>query len=681
MDTKLKRFKPFLAWLCFFLGVSIVLSLAVIGISQAREIYDSFGDITAALRSDYKEMSSFREEMASRFEHLLRVVDSVSPYDETYVATFPNEGENLIYYAVNTKYSKTVTNTDPSGILRDNSVTLPEGYDYYLYFDGSTFFVQKDGKAIDVYRNDSEYQSTSLSMFARRALDEYKDLRVLLIVKKDIVKNPYAFSSLYQLKRNADSLKWMNIGFAASMLIGLVLLVIAFIRRKSKREFDRKIAGWFGFLWFEVKVGISILAIAFLSWSRFGAGAYSYYYDKWYGTMQFESIGFNDRTLTYILMICCFWWFYSMLVDLINNKKQFFRHNSVTWLIKCYRRFENKKPFQKAMLWRVCVLISAETILVILTAAAIASNSNGAPFALIFIAIGIYLMYRYLRRFGKTVWDVGVLIDRIESLKNGDAEPVNYIYQESDLNTACENLALIQDGVQKTVDERIKSEHMKAELVTNVSHDLKTPLTSIISYADLLSREEDLPEHVREYIRILSQKSDRLKGLIQDLFDLSKASSGAMELEMEPIDIGKLVRQTLADMDEQIGQSDLTFRVNIPDTPVTINSDGKKLYRVFQNLFSNVLKYAMKGSRVYVDLTLADDTKAIIEIKNISNYEMNFNAEEILERFVRGDKTRSTEGSGLGLAIAQSFTIACGGSFDIKIDGDLFKVRLAFNIS
>jgi len=252
-----------------------------------------------------------------------------------------------------------------------------------------------------------------------------------------------------------------------------------------------------------------------------------------------------------------------------------------------------------------------------------------------------------------------------------------YLNPDADLYVLQENLNQIQEGISRATEERLKSERMKVELITNVSHDLKTPLTSIISYVDLLSKEEGLPGHVNDYIKILARKSDRLKILIQDLFDLSKATSGNMELYMERLDLGKLIEQTLADLEEQVSQSPLTFRLNIPDYPIFISSDGKKLYRVFLNLFQNALKYSLAGSRVYVDLVV-NDGKAIVTIKNTANYEMNFDEREIIERFVRGDKSRSGEGSGLGLAIVQSFTQACGGSFDVKVDGDLFKVILSF---
>lgn len=373
-----------------------------------------------------------------------------------------------------------------------------------------------------------------------------------------------------------------------------------------------------------------------------------------------------------------------MFKDLYANRRSFFSNNSISALIKFYRSFESRKPFQKAMLLRIYALIAAEAVLVILVAiffyGFLAEGGIYLLPALGFFAMGVYLAYRYLKRYSNEIGDMGRVLDHIEAIKKGDMETKLALDPGADLYTAAENLNKIQEGISKAVEEKIKSERMKVELITNVSHDLKTPLTSIISYADLLSKEEGLPDHVMDYIKILVQKSDRLKTLIQDIFELSKATSGDLKVEKERIDLGKLIRQTLADLDERISQSGLLFKIDIPDEPVYIISDGKKLYRVFLNLIGNALKYSLEGSRVYITLEVKDGKKAMAVIKNIANYEMDFKEEEVLERFVRGDKSRTTEGSGLGLAIARSFVQACGGSMNIKVDGDLFKVELGFNI-
>lgn len=237
----------------------------------------------------------------------------------------------------------------------------------------------------------------------------------------------------------------------------------------------------------------------------------------------------------------------------------------------------------------------------------------------------------------------------------------------------------INQGFNESLQEQMKSERMKVDLVTNVSHDLKTPLTSIISYVDLLSKEE-LPESAKDYVSILADKSNRLKNIVSDLFDLAKSTSGNLPLNMENIDLKKLIEQTLGDMVDEIENSANNFKINLPEQPVYVYSDGNKLYRVFQNIIGNSLKYSLEGTRVFIDMEI-DNNIVTVVVKNTASYEMDFTEEDILQRFNRGDKSRTTEGSGLGLSIAESYTWACGGKFAIKVDGDQFKVKLSFHVN
>jgi len=237
----------------------------------------------------------------------------------------------------------------------------------------------------------------------------------------------------------------------------------------------------------------------------------------------------------------------------------------------------------------------------------------------------------------------------------------------------------IDKGIEESLEVQMKSERMKIALITNVSHDLKTPLTSIISYVDLLSKEEGLPDTAIDYVKILQIKSDRLKNIVTDLFELAKSTSGNIALEEEVIDLKRLMEQTLADMEDKVKVSELQFKTSLPDSPVVIKSDGKKLYRVFQNIIDNALKYSLKNTRVYINLEKVNQS-VVITFKNIAAYEMNFTQEEILQRFYRGDQSRTTEGSGLGLSIAESFTNNCGGKLSVEIDGDVFKVSITFGM-
>ena len=220
---------------------------------------------------------------------------------------------------------------------------------------------------------------------------------------------------------------------------------------------------------------------------------------------------------------------------------------------------------------------------------------------------------------------------------------------------------------------------MKVELISNVSHDLKTPLTSIISYAGLLSQEDGLPEHVRDYIRILNEKAGRLSTMVKDVFDVSKAASGSLPVKQERLDLGKLLRQTLADMAEEIGGSGLVLKTQLPEDPVPVLADGDRLYRVFQNLLLNALKYALPGSRVYLTLAGEGDS-AVAVLKNISRDELPAGV-DFTERFVRGDESRTDGGSGLGLSIARTFTEACGGTFRVETDADLFTASVTLPLA
>lgn len=220
----------------------------------------------------------------------------------------------------------------------------------------------------------------------------------------------------------------------------------------------------------------------------------------------------------------------------------------------------------------------------------------------------------------------------------------------------------------------------KTELITNVSHDLKTPLTSIINYIDLLKREDIEPESARDYVNVLDNKAQRLKVLIDDLFEASKAASGEMELNIEKIEIVQLLKQVLGENDERISNHGLSLRVNTPEEKVFIKGDGKRLYRVFENLISNIVKYSMENTRVYIDIIKEDECVKIV-MKNIAAYELNFDVNEITERFKRADEARTSEGSGLGLAIAKSIVELHGGTFYIEVDGDLFKSIITLKCS
>ena len=251
-------------------------------------------------------------------------------------------------------------------------------------------------------------------------------------------------------------------------------------------------------------------------------------------------------------------------------------------------------------------------------------------------------------------------------------------YLFGELKDHAEDLNHIRDGMNAAVAERMKSEHFKSELITNVSHDIKTPLTSLINYVDLLEKEELDNERAKEYVAVLSRQSGKLKKLIDDLIEASKASTGVLAVHPERCELGVLLDQCAGEYAERFGKAGLELVLLKPQEPVTILADGRHIWRSFDNLLGNIVKYAQPNTRVYLNLSREGD-KALIIFRNISREQLNLSGEELMERFVRGDSSRNTEGSGLGLAIAQSLTQLQGGEMDITVDGDLFKVTLRFD--
>lgn len=294
--------------------------------------------------------------------------------------------------------------------------------------------------------------------------------------------------------------------------------------------------------------------------------------------------------------------------------------------------------------------------------------------------LSLTIVVAYVYYLIKKLEYLSYIMEGTERIKGGDIHYKLDIIGNDNFSNLAENINNIGKGLDKAIHNQLKSERMKSELITNVSHDLKTPLTSIINYIELIKKEDDIkPEHIKDYVNVLDSKSKRLKVLIEDLFEASKASSGNLELNMEKIDITQLLRQAIGEMEEKLSKAYLDLKVRVPEEKTYIRADGKRLYRVLENLLSNISKYSLNNTRVYIDV-IEDNGKVKLTMKNISSYELNFDPEEIMERFKRADESRNTEGSGLGLAIARDLVNAQGGRFEIDIDGDLFKSVIEFNL-
>ena len=294
----------------------------------------------------------------------------------------------------------------------------------------------------------------------------------------------------------------------------------------------------------------------------------------------------------------------------------------------------------------------------------------GIPALLVYSALLFWWLKKYYCDIQKKY---AILLETVSKIADGDLN----VEIEEDLGIfepVKEELSVIQDGFKNAVDKEVKSQRMKTELITNVSHDLKTPLTAIITYVNLLKQEGVTEEDREKYIDILEQKSMRLKVLIEDLFDISKATSKSMPLILVEVDLVNLIKQVRLELYDRIEASGIEFRWNLPEDKVALMLDSQKTYRIFENLLVNITKYAMPGTRAYVDMTVGDWVS--VTFKNISANEITVSPQELMERFVRGDEARNTDGSGLGMAIAKSFTEVQGGEMAVEIEADLFRVTV-----
>lgn len=342
------------------------------------------------------------------------------------------------------------------------------------------------------------------------------------------------------------------------------------------------------------------------------------------------------------------------------------------WILKGVGAvFQLRKPATKMIIWFGLHLVACAVLMFFMVSWSRSDQIAGVVgFVILSLVEGVMLIREGLER--------NKVLEGIHNISGGDLEfKIEAEALKGDNKKLAEAVNTIGEGLFHAVDDSMKNERLKADLITNVSHDIKTPLTSIINYVDLLKREDIPNERAQNYLAVLEQKSQRLKQLTEDLLEASKISSGNITLQMERINFVELVYQTGGEFNEKFEAKGLTAVTKMPREPVIIMADGRRIWRVVENLYNNVAKYAMANTRVYVDMVTEGDMVSL-SIKNISQNALNIQADELTERFIRGDVSRSTEGSGLGLSIAKNLTNLMGGEFEIYLDGDLFKVTISF---
>ncbi|ACA44614.1 sensor histidine kinase [Clostridium botulinum] len=485
-----------------------------------------------------------------------------------------------------------------------------------------------------------------------------------IIITKDFSSNGYISKNYNYYNSIRDRLIKEIIVGISSLIMGIVILIIFKRRNYLNSPMLNKVKGIYNNIPLDLKLFIFILYTAIM-------GSYLINLSFFY-----KPLGINHFIVTTLISIYALYFIFNFkyAIKLKKDKNEFLIQYKGSLINKLLNVIKNSN-FNKNIKLKLASIITFSALLGAFILLLLLLGFHNILSAFIITILYIILLIIYL--FKKADY-LNEILKATEKMSCGNLDYVIKEKGESVLGKIAHNINNMKEGYKKSLEEQVKSERLKTELITNVSHDLKTPLTSIINYIDLLKKEDLSKDEINGYISVLDRKSKRLKALIEDLFEASKMSSGAVELNIEKINVTALLKQALGEFEEKIKKSSLQLKFKCTNNKAYANLDGKKTWRVFENLINNIIKYSQPNTRVYIDL-IETNTKIIITMKNVSRYEMDFSADEIFERFKRGDKARNTDGSGLGLAIAKSISELQGGSLNIIIDGDLFKVIVEFN--
>nr|WP_295761344.1 sensor histidine kinase [uncultured Intestinibacter sp.] len=568
------------------------------------------------------------------------------------------EMRGIEYFIKNNTTGEIVTNTNYKTL---NSFKKNASGYYQAKFENNNLVNRKIGN--------TEYKPISGYFYyaENQAIDVNDDIDAYISISKKLIDSnlfEYGYSYYQQIVNKYE--KCLEVGIPMgllSLIFFVVYMIMNFKLPKTKREFWN----YYNKIPLEVIVTLLSIDIALIV------------------TIAEEPNAFVNQFCIIPIFILLF--YFILIIKQLSNferKRDFFKTSwcvrVIIWLLKKMKSgikemrnaIKQNKDFDltKKIVTVAILCVVAEFIVLTM------SGSWIEFFALIII-FGIQL--GFLIYFVKKLGYLNEIMKGVHKIKEGE---LNYKIEEKNdiyFSSLANDINNISEGLENSIEQRIKSERMKSELITNVSHDLKTPLTSIINYVELIKKEEDLqPEYLKDYVRVLDNKSKRLKVLIEDLFEASKASTGNIELELVRLDLKQLLQQSIGELEDKLEEANLSLRVNLTEEDTYVLADGRRLYRVFENLLCNISKYSLKNTRVYIDVT-KEDGKIITTMKNISSYELNFDPDEIMERFKRADESRNTEGSGLGLAIARDLVSLQGGKMSIEIDGDLFKAKVVMN--
>lgn len=577
------------------------------------------------------------------------ILNSMAEKESYYIHNLLNDKRELTKYYKDKNVYFRVTDIETGELIETN-------YDNQPYqAEGSTVY----SEYIEEYINEN-----GKTVYRPKLVAEYQ---VDVFIAKDITKSD-VFSAAIKIISIGYTLRYYMVFFAMLSLV-VFIFTVCYLFSAAGHKRDGTIS-----LKFMDKIPLDVLTILI-------SGIFSAIFIIIYNV----SYNFDEIGLVLILFVPCsvlyfvlLW--YGLSVATRIKTKSFLKNNVLYFLFnRLWYIFSNLALIYKTVIAIIAVCL-IEGLICLFFGLAVSIifyeyyMTYAVIFGLIFAKVIIVAVVLYIAAILQNIKSGG------ERIAKGNLDyKIDVKFMFGDFKKFAMALNNINDGLQNAVNEKIKSERFKTELITNVSHDIKTPLTSIVNYVDLLKKEEIENDDAKKYIDVLDRQSIRLKKLVEDLMDASKASTGNVAVELTKCDVGILLNQALAEFEEKLNNANIKTIVWIPEKNVEILADGRHLWRVFDNLLNNICKYALENTRAYIDLKVIDK-KAVITFRNISKYELNVSAEDLMERFVRGDISRNTEGSGLGLSIAKSLVELQNGNIELLVDGDLFKATIIFDI-
>ncbi len=607
----------------------------------------------------------------SQYKYLYDNNDDIetSYYTEDYIATY--KGEEYEVYIDNRDCEILIINQTDKNIY----ISFDNVYSNFFEYDSMMYNIEGIIGEISTRKYNFIYENeeidTSIGGLEKDIILDTSLLKMLkeeqYIVYMGIDENlenqpSYIYSKVaYEIlgTQFKNQNLWLNIGIALSMIIISIILIIKGIGKKGK--VDGISLNIIDKIPVEI-ITIIILVIEYIIMLIIQGLTYE---------LQYVTISVYDLIITIGLVAIVMYIFgiiyFETVVKRIKSKS--FWKSTLIYIIfnKIRNIFVNFKERPQALILGICIFPVIIGLVIF---------SYISPVLTVLSAIGITCVY--LSIIIKKYKDIHVLRKLVDDISENKKIDIDTSKFSGEINEYANKLIEISKGFSIAIDEQVKSERTKTELIANVSHDIKTPLTSIINYVDLLKKENIQNERCKEYLEILDQKSFRLKKLTDDLIEISKASSGNIEIKLEKLDIAEFIYQITGEFEEKFKQENLSINLNISSEKVEVIADGRYMYRIFENIYSNIYKYALNGTRVYIDI-FEGDSKVTIEAKNISKTKLQKDSKELVERFTREDNSRTTEGSGLGLAIVKNLVELQNGKFDVILDGDLFKARIVLD--